>query len=511
MTPRPLEAAGLALLAAAAAACVSHADPAGRSWRELRTDRVVLVTDLDADDARERAAEFERRASALSDLYAIVAPQRRATIRPIRVVHLASCDELRRRYGEEVGGFVTPSNDFGGERIVVTCESGEALRTEVVIHELTHDLNNRYFAQLPAWLEEGLATYYQTLQLRDGKAVVGHMPVMDARFRRDVSWLPKMQKLMEMSAGELVGLGTRNGYFAAWKLTHLLANGSVEYNRRFRGMLAAYASGQEFEQAFNAAFGDIVGRLAREYGTYHMRRDLNVWQVGYRAAAVRGVLSERVLRPGEAFAVYIEVNPFFGKRTEVNAGLVDLLDRLERAEPEWPRRLYWRAVVQRIVKSGKEPPAKLLRRYLEREPDDAQAWLGLVQAELDRLVPDSHVGVEPQPPPGLEELEDEIRQLVRVSHTSAQLDTVGWYYALTRRPQIGLNFSMRALGVEPGSADAWDTLGLLYFHSGRVADAVAAARRAIALTSQNRRRSGVPPAFRARLRHYEQAARAPAS
>jgi tetratricopeptide (TPR) repeat protein len=91
-----------------------------------------------------------------------------------------------------------------------------------------------------------------------------------------------------------------------------------------------------------------------------------------------------------------------------------------------------------------------------------------------------------------------------VSSSPAQLDTVGRYYALRRRPEIGLNFSLRALHIEPGKADAWDTLALLYFHAGRVKDAVAAERRAIGLTSEYRR--GVPEKFRERLRHFERAA-----
>lgn len=502
----PICVGGSALVIAAlvATGCAAHASNVNTgSWRELRTDRILLVTDLDADDARERALEFERLGSALSELYGLVVTLRPAQPTPIRVIHLASCKELRRRYGEEVGGFVTQSIDFSRDRLIVTCDHDAGIRNELVVHELTHDLNHRYLADLPPWLEEGLATYYQTLQLRDGHAVVGLRPRMDARYWRGVAILPSMQELVGMSQEQLVGLQARRGYFAAWKLTHLLANGSEDYNRRFRKMVAAFGEGKGKTDAFSAAFGELAGRLPGEYGTYHLRRELNTLTVGYRAAKV-GIRSERSLRPGEVHALFIELRPARGDVAEIRAGIQELLDRVERDDPSWHRRLYWRALVQYRFGNRSEPVADLLRRYLALEPNDANAWRGLVDLEMDRYVPPGHLGVEPQPPPGLEQMEKEVHALIRVASTPSQLNLIGWYYALRRRPETGLNFAVRALQAEPGYSDCWDTLALLYYHSGRAADAVEAQKRAIGLMAE--RGGGASEVVRARLRAYEQAA-----
>ncbi len=262
------------LVLAGCAARNNVADLTDRAWRELRTDRIVLVTDLDAAQARERVREFEELGAALTDLYTVFVPRRAVPTRPIRVIHLARCDELRRRYGERVGGFVTWSADFGGERLVITCEWAGSFRAETVIHELTHDLNHRYLADLPPWLEEGLATYFQTLRLEDGNAVLGLRPSVDRHFWKSVAILPRMPELMAMSQQKLLDLGERRGYFAAWKLTHLLANGGDDHLPRFRRMLSALGSGQGSDEAFAAGFGDVRERVAADYGTYHLRTEL---------------------------------------------------------------------------------------------------------------------------------------------------------------------------------------------------------------------------------------------
>jgi hypothetical protein len=68
-----------AILVALAAGCTAHAGVGDRTWRELSTERIVLVTDVDADDARERLAEIDRLAAALADIYAAI--QRAAAAR----------------------------------------------------------------------------------------------------------------------------------------------------------------------------------------------------------------------------------------------------------------------------------------------------------------------------------------------------------------------------------------------------------------------------------------------
>ena len=484
-----------ALAVMAMAGCFGH-DPAERQWREIRTARFILVTDLDRDDAREHALELDERGAALTHLYRLLAPSQTAVVRPVQVVHLASCDELSRLRGTPIFGVVGPSIQFEIDRLIFTCQRSDQ-RSETAVHELTHDLNHRYFADLPVWLEEGLATYYQTLETEGGRAVVGRPLRLDAHFWRATMGLPPMGELLAMGDERFYAMEARRGYFAAWKLTHMLANGSRDNHGRFRRMLAGLASGHTKHEAFAGAFGDIADRLGREYKRYHLTRQLNVWQLPYRKAA-GGIVGERILRRGEAHALWIELG-FFRDDPDREA-ILERVDRLDREDPEWSRRLYWRALVHLALKISREPPIDLFRRYVAREPDDGSGWLGLVRLELDRRIPAGHLGTEPAPPPGLDQIEDQVRALLRVATTPAQLNAVGWYYALRRRPQIGMNFTLRALAAEPGCASCWDTLALLYHHAGRAAEALAAQERAVALMTESD--TGVPAAYQTRLQQY---------
>lgn len=199
-SPRPAVRRGLvAVVAAVAAGCTAHAGVGGRTWRELSTDRIVLVTDVDADEARERLREIDRLAAALTDIYAAILTRPPVRPRPVRLLHMADCAEVQARFGEGASGAVTRSVDFGAERIIVTCEIDHRVRNEVALHELTHDLNHRHLSDLPAWLQEGLATYYQTLRIDRDQVVVGLRPRMDRNLWRGVAILPSMSELRGLS------------------------------------------------------------------------------------------------------------------------------------------------------------------------------------------------------------------------------------------------------------------------------------------------------------------------
>lgn len=491
-----LRAAALVVSCAIAAGCV-RADPTQRAWHEVRTPRFTLVTDIDADDAVDRARELDERGAALADFFRYLVPRRIvAPSRHVRIVHLESCTELEQIYGSDVGGFVTSGAGFGYERLIVSCESGD-YAPEILLHELTHDLSRRYFAQLPSWLSEGLATYLQTITVDNGNAVIGHASRIDSRQWRALQRLPSLDELLSMDPQTFYDLPTRRGYFAAWKLTHLMANRSPEHARRFQIYLAALASGAGETAAFDRAFGDMRDRLSDEYRSYHLTRQINVRRVPYRSPPSEAT-KRRSLTVGEIRGLWIELALVRPDRDAV----LSQLRGMERDAPTWPRRLYWRAVVEHRLRLRGGSPARWMRQYVALEPDDGEGWLALLQLELDRIVPESSIGVEPDLPRRLEKIEDEVRGLLRVASTPAELDAVGWIYALRRQWKTGLNFTKRALALEPGCAGCWDTLALHYYHAGRFREAVLAQERAVGLMAERRT---IPPAIQARLRLYRRA------
>ncbi|HYU14832.1 MAG TPA: hypothetical protein VEL05_02120 [Candidatus Acidoferrum sp.] len=498
-----------ALVAALATGCLAHADASRRTWRELRTRRFTLVTDLEAPFARERAVQLEETGAALAHFYPAPGPMR-GPVSPVRVVHLSRCAELREIVDRPVRGFVGSTIDFDFRPLIVTCED-DLFRPTIPIHELTHRFNRRAFASLPAWLDEGLATYYETLRVEGGRAVLGEKPLIDEPYMRSAIQLPTMGELLAMSEEQLIGLGDRRGYFAAWKLVHLLQSGSDDSRRRLDRMLRALASGTNKEDAFAAAFGDVRARLQAEYGLYHFKgsevvyslqheNELAVRTLPYLPAAKGAVEGERLLRRGEVHALWIDLASVRSDR----AAVLDQLDRLEREDPAWNRRLYWRAVVEHRIGARGTDPVAVLRRYVELQPDDAQGWLALVTLELERVV-HAQAGDAAPGAPAAETVERDVQSLVRVATAPNQLAAVGLYYSLRKEPDKGLGFALRAIATDPGCGTCWETLAALYLVDGRVDRAIFAQERAVTLAAER----GVPPAMKSRLQIYQQIAAQP--
>jgi len=138
---------------------------------------------------------------------------------PISAVHFADGRDFGKVWTWEIGGAVTPSNAFESRRIMYTCDHGRALRREVILHELAHHMNHHFFVELPPWLEEGLASYFETLRLPTGQLVLGNVITMDAYHARRSSFLPTVAKLRAMEPYTFY-VGRRRHYPAAWPPDH---------------------------------------------------------------------------------------------------------------------------------------------------------------------------------------------------------------------------------------------------------------------------------------------------
>jgi len=474
----------LLLLASSCAHSLVRGDIHQRGWLLVETEHISLRTDLDRADALARARRLDQIWAALAHLYDLVAPGSPPPAQPFRVIHLDSCGDFERIHAD-VSGFVFGSVE--GD-VAVTCENrGES----TLIHELAHIFNHHHFTRLPRWVDEGLATYYETLQVRGGKAMLGNFPTGLSDYWNRPRWLPSIDSIRHMERDEFYDpqkMG-RN-YFAAWKLVHLLNDSGPDRQRRFRAYLAALHGGAADEEAWRAAFaGD--GSLADDYLTYQQRDRLNRLVTAYRWAEPTAPRMRR-LRPGEAHVLWASL-----LTVEHADEVAAQLDRAARADPHWPGLLYWRA---RLLRPRDE--VDLLRRYLRQRPDDAEGWLALVSAQLRRAVPERHDPLRDPPTPALAAMQEDVRKLVEHSSDPSALNQIGWYYALQRNPNAGLNFAIRAVRAEPSCGACWDTVGVLYFQAGKLVLALAAEERAAGIYAER-----APPDVTSRLRQFRAALR----
>ena len=478
------------LLAATTAACAARspvrADIHQRSWLLVETAHIALRTDLDRADAITHAIKLEQQWDALAHLYGLVAPGRPPPARPFLVVHLASCSDFARLRGGGVAGFVYTTGD--GD-VAVTCQDRGGT---TLVHELAHIFNHHHFARLPRWLDEGLATYYSTLEVSGGRAVLGNFPSQLSAVWNQPKWLPSLDDLRGKSPAEFYDpMHSAENYFCAWKLVHLLNNTSPERQRAFRAYLGALDRGEPDRDAWAAAFaGDAFDDLASDYTTYQRRDRVNRLVTTYQWTRPPPPRLRR-LRPGEVHVLWASA-----LRVAHPDQVAAQLDRAREADPDWPGLLYWRAVL--LLPRDR---IRLLRSYVTRVPGDRRGWRALVTAQTTA----ASRGRDPlagSPPAGLEAIEPDVRRLIEHGDDPDSLNTIGWYWALRQKPNIGLNFAIRAVQTEPSCGDCWDTVALLYFQAGKIAQAVDAQERAVSLYAD-----GVPADLTARLRRYRAALR----
>jgi len=460
-------------------------------WLLVETAHIELRTDLEPGQAIRRAQQLEQYWQVLALMYGAVAPGRPPPSGRMPAIHFARCRDLAQFQQRRPGhGFVLRARAWMSQAIAVTCEQHA---DPVLIHELAHIFNAHHVPNMPVWLNEGLATYYESLMLRNGKAVIGRFP----------GWLsggcntslpPSLAEIRRMSYEEFhEARDVRCRYFSAWKLVHLLS-GTPEDLKRFHRYLAGLRRGSTSEQAWMEAFGDLpAGPLSETFDRYARYRMLGGWSAPYEwREPPRPRL--RPLRPTEAHVLWLNMLVHRGDSTLVEQEL----DRMADAAPDSPEVLYWRAVLL-----GTDGAIPLLRHYLAQRPDDERARLVLVLLQTGEATPSSYLGFGRPPPAGLVLVEQDVRHLITLARDPSSLNQIGWYFAMRQEPIKGLPFAVRSVSKAPGCGNCWDTLALLFFQAGQIVNALGAQQRAVNLLAED-----ASPDVLARLRRYRSAAAA---
>ncbi len=252
--------AGAAVLVALAFAPPAYSagarSVATRTWTEVRTPHVQVLT----DGGREVG---ERVASRMEDLRAALAaatPALVADVAPVQVIVFRD-EALARAYAptwrglkDDVAGFFHAGPDR--RRVLFVDDRGRT--PSVAQHEYTHALLDAALPDAPLWLNEGLAEYFSTFRVEGESARAGGPVPAHVEWLAGHDLMP-LAELFAMGQGSSAyHEGDRRGTFYAqsWALTHLLLSGPGEDPGRLERVLVATRDGEPFAAAFRAEFGD---------------------------------------------------------------------------------------------------------------------------------------------------------------------------------------------------------------------------------------------------------------
>jgi hypothetical protein len=263
------------------------------AWIELRSPHFRVVTDAGESQARDVAFELEK-------IHAIcetaIGPGA-APDEPVMV--FASRDRKsfeallpaswREEGGQSWAGLFIDAPSVEALLLRLDVRGGSLHRT--VYHEYVHYLTRRNLGPLPPWLNEGLASYWSTVEVRGEEVFVGRPDYEYLSLLKRKALLP-LETLLTAnhdSPHHPSDEAMTRFYAQSWALTHFLHS-----SERRRSELAEYVSRlgggrSEALQAARAAFGDLEA-LGEELRSYIRSRRFHGARFG------RPVLEEQTLQ-----------------------------------------------------------------------------------------------------------------------------------------------------------------------------------------------------------------------
>lgn len=489
-------------LGCAALGCAALSPPltpperGGPPWSELTSTHFVLDTDLDQAEAREALREFDGVFTSLKDVAFSAAPPPRTSI---RVVLFRREQDYWRFAPENTAGYFTSRLPNEVVPMPTMVMWGSLVnRTRLVFqHELSHLFVRSSLGPVPRWLNEGLAQYYSTFELKDGAAIVGEpLPDLGVSTQGTLTWrservgpwdrtlipigsVPPVEQIIGGGFDEVNALADKDGptpderkrgiayYYGAWGLVHLLYS-VPSYRARFNEVVSAVARGKTAREAWNDRFSDIApDKLEADFREHLVRTEkieAQAWTTKYTPPAPASADMERRLSPADVHLLWARLRPW---HDDGPRGLARPDIQAARAmEPGSPEVQFWSGLFNLAEGRDREAEADITRA-LEQRPNDARYLMAMVKVS-DRVHGPTAVG----------RIRALMQQLGKVAVSAKALDFVATYHADWRELDEGLRFAARAIKADPTCWHCYATLARLLYGKRELEEAVVAGERA---------------------------------
>jgi tetratricopeptide (TPR) repeat protein len=493
----------------------------GRPWHRVSSPHFVLSTNLGSSEARQVVEDLERVYWVLDR---VAFPHARDLEFVSEVAVFAGIDDLAPLGHRATAGLYSfdglALSDTAPLMILPEQTLGRRASRELFQHELCHRFIHLRYPSAPAWLNEGLAEYFSTVELRSGWVTFGHY--LSRKSITNVwGWglsdgdvyalvpreeLPTFEELRALSYAKFYGEFTDPesddavkhrllNYTAAWASVHALLTlpGGRE---RFANYLARVHEGRTSEaEAFQAAFGS--------FGTAGLHSAFERFTNAHDTELVR---QELLSQPSK-----VEV-----RTTELSAAQAKLVIARSSATKTAEQKAHVRRLLDRAVElDPREPEALRDRGYARLESDDLPGALSDLES-AHRLDPASprymhslilalmSARAAGENTPALRaRLLTLSEQLYRVAVTSAQLNLVSRIQLLVgENAGAARQLAQRALRKDPTCYRCFETLALAAEQRGDWERAHAYQDRAVNLLPHD----VSDPQLVERLRRYASAA-----
>jgi Tfp pilus assembly protein PilF len=261
------------------------------SWHELTSPHFVLQTNVDLEEAQEIVGDFERTYWAMNRVAFNAGQSLEARTHVVVFDGLSDLKPLGYEWADGIFKFDAVGLSDNPPLLLLPGETRDKQGwRELFQHELAHRFVHHHYPSAPAWLNEGLAVYFSTLEVseqhvefgtyltRQSFADVWGWGLTDGVVyalvpRREVPSLERLRELDYPSFYGEGGEGTSPGsdaaekhrqihYASAWAAIHALQS-LPDGRGRFKRYLDALRGGEAEDVAFSSAFGGLP-EAARE-------------------------------------------------------------------------------------------------------------------------------------------------------------------------------------------------------------------------------------------------------
>ncbi len=211
-------------LIAIVVACLGSVTPA-QEWVTVRSPHFVVSTDAGEKRCREVAVRFEQLRLVFEKL---LSNEKLNSPLPLQILGFRNAKGFSQiaplRNGKPDPGLVGLFQTGGDMNFIALDLSTEA-GFPVVFHEYTHSVLHANFRHLPLWFDEGVARYYETARLVNGRAQIGATPKYLDTFLYGRALLPVTELFGVTNDAKIYGENSERRelfYDESWVVVHYL-------------------------------------------------------------------------------------------------------------------------------------------------------------------------------------------------------------------------------------------------------------------------------------------------